>query len=348
MPLIKHEDLLNFCTAIFAGEGLSLEDARLVSDVLVEADLCGMPSHGVSRVAPYVQRLRQGGYRPGSHITVLRDFPAGAALDAAYAMGQRAAYNAMEMAVSKAAQTGVGMVSVKNCGHTGANAYYVRMAAQRGMIGLAMGNGPALVAPWGSASAVFATNPLSVGVPSAGPLPIVIDMATSVAARGKIMLAAKKGESIPSGWAVDAEGHDTTDPKAALAGVLLPFGGHKGYAVALMVEVLSGLLSGAGCGFNMEDHFFNPSAAMSNGSWFAAIDIARFVDKEEFLQQCQALINHIKGGKVRPGFDAILIPGERSQHERERQLAQGLNLGQQVTEELAKLGAEHGLNLAVA
>ncbi len=340
---VQEEGLRLFCTALFMSEGVPEDEARITADVLVEANLTGVDSHGVSRVAAYMERLRRGGNRKVAKVDVLADFPAGATWDANGSLGQVVAYRAMLAAMDKARSVGVGFVAVRHNNHTGANAYYARMAAEGGLIGLIAGNGPPMVAPWGSASPFFSTNPLSFGVPAGEERPVVIDMATSVSARGKIILAAKNGAEIPLGWAVDKEGNDTKEPAAALKGVLLPFGGHKGYAVAVMVEVLAGLLSGAGYGPAMNEHYNRHDVPVNSGNLFAAVDVSRFVPLEEFRRGVDGMIRTIRSGKVRPGFGEILLPGEIEARTRESRMSLGIPLPGSVFHELKEEGERCGV-----
>ena len=340
---VHAEELGQFCAALFMTEGVPEDEARITADVLVEANLAGMDSHGVSRVAAYMERLRQGGNRRVARVDVLADFPAGATWDANGSLGQGVAYRAMRAAMDKARNVGVGFVAIRRNNHTGANAYYVRMAAEEGLIGLAAGNGPPMMAPWGSASPFFSTNPLSFGVPAGEERPIIIDMATSVSARGKIILAAKNGMEIPLGWAVDEQGNDTQAPEAALKGVLLPFGGHKGYAVAVMVEVLAGLLSGAGYGPTMNEHYRRHDVPVNSGNLFAAVDVSRFVPLGEFRRGVDGMIQGIHSGRVRPGFEEILLPGEREARTREERLRGGIPLSGAVCRELKEEGRRCGV-----
>lgn len=340
---VSGEALKQFCAALFTSEGVPEDEARITADVLVEANLTGMDSHGVSRVAAYMERLRQGGNRKVAKVDVLADFPAGATWDANGSLGQAVAYRAMRAAMDKARNVGVGFVAVRHNNHTGANAYYARMAAEGGLIGLVAGNGPPMVAPWGSATPFFSTNPLSFGVPAGEERPIVVDMATSVSARGKIILAAKNGADIPLGWAVDEEGNDTRDPVAALKGVLLPFGGHKGYAVAVMVEVLAGLLSGAGYGPTMNEHYNRHDVPVNSGNLFAAVDVSRFVPLAEFRSGVDGMIRSIRSGKVRPGFGEILLPGEIEARNREKRTREGIPLPEAVFRELEREGERCGV-----
>ena len=341
-PMVPSSALQRFCAALFEAEGVPPAEAALTATILVEADLTGVASHGVSRVQAYMRRLREGGCRRVAHVEVLRDVPAGALWDACGSLGQVVAQRAMTRAIEKARETGVGLVSVRNINHTGANAWYARMAAEAGLFGLVAGNGPPMMAPWGSATAVFSTNPLSFGVPAGHKRPcMVADMATSVSARGNILLAARDGTPIPAGWAMDAEGNDTTDPVAALKGALINFGGHKGYAVALMVEVLAGLLSGAGYGPQLGE--MRPDVPVKSGGFFAAVNVGMLTDLDSFRSQVDGLAEAVTTGRKRPGVDAILLPGDRERERRDHALIHGLALSETVRSELVAEGERYGV-----
>jgi len=258
----------------------------------------------------------------------------------------------MEAAMEKARKTGVGFISVCNNNHTGANACHVRQAAEAGFIGMVAGNGPSMVAPFGSATPFFSTNPFSMGYPCApgvgefaGETSVIMDMATSVSARGKIILAAKEGRSIPTGWAVDSVGNDTSDPAAALKGALIPFGGHKGYAIAFMVEVLAGLLSGAGTGPSMPDHLGGGRKLIGAGNLFAAVNVELFVGLEHFCKSMREMVDSIRSGVVRPGFSEIMTPGQPEYRTRQRRKEEGIPLSDKVYDELAAEGMRYGLTM---
>ena len=234
------DSLVGFCKNVFVKIGVDADKAHLVSDSMVKADLRGVSSHGVTRTRIYVDRIRRGLVDPKAAPEIIRERAATALLDAKNGIGQVVSQYAIEIAIKKAREVGVGFVGVAHSNHFGMAAYYTLQAVGEGMIGVAMTNAPATMAPWGARLPYMGTNPLSVAVPADKRLPIVLDMATSVVARGKIILAAQKGEKIPEGWAIDKEGRVTTDPKAALEGAVLPFGGPKGSAIAILIDVLSG------------------------------------------------------------------------------------------------------------
>ena len=242
---VDAEKLQAAVAAIMEKEGVAPQDAAIVADSLVSAELTGLQSHGVQRVKFYTDSMEAGGTDPKCRIKTIRDFPGGALLDAQGALGIVAAYRAMELAIQKAKDVGIGIVNVRNSNHCSCTAYYIRMAAKENMLAIVSSNAPKSMAPWGSREKYLGTNPLAVGAPTHGD-PVMIDMATSVVARGKIILADKKGDSIPEGWAIDVDGHPTTDAAKALEGCVLPFGGAKGSGIAMMIDVFSGVLSGCG------------------------------------------------------------------------------------------------------
>lgn len=339
--IVGSDSLRRFCSSLFKAEGVPEDEADLVADVLVEADLTGVASHGVSRVHSYLHRLRQGGCRRVARVEVLRDLPSGAALDGCGSLGQIVACRAMKLAVTKATATGVGVVTAHACNHTGANAYYARMAAEAGHVALVAGNGPPMMAPWGGTAAVFSTNPLSFGVPAGHHTPcIVADMATSVSARGNILLAAKNGTPIPAGWAMDADGNDTTNPLEALKGALLNFGGHKGYAIALMVEVLAGLLSGAGPGSRMNELCADTPA--KSGNLFAAINVSLLTDMDQFRTSVDDLAHAITQSRPRPGVQTVILPGDRERTLRTQRLETGIPLSEAVYKDLTIEAGRYG------
>jgi LDH2 family malate/lactate/ureidoglycolate dehydrogenase len=260
-----------FCEEVFLSCGMVQEDAAIVADSLVQANLRGVDSHGVARVGIYAKRLKMGLVNPRPNVGIVRESAGTLLVDGDNGMGQVVGVRAIDLGLDKAGKSGGISVGVRRSNHYGAGAYYVQRAVARDAIAFAYSNAPPTMAPWGGVDPYVGTNPYAYGVPAGEHRPIVLDMATSIVARGKIILAAERGEPIPEGWAIDAEGNPTTDAQEALAGSVLPFGGPKGYALSLMIDIMAGALTGAGFGpgiNSMYDNFDEPqtSARSSNSS----------------------------------------------------------------------------------
>lgn len=333
---VDAEKLQAAVAAIMEKEGVAPQDAAIVADSLVSAELTGLQSHGVQRVKFYTDSMEAGGTDPRCRIKTIRDFPGGALLDAQGALGIVAAYRAMELAIQKAKDVGIGIVNVRNSNHCSCTAYYIRMAAKENMLAIVSSNAPKSMAPWGSREKYLGTNPLAVGAPTHGD-PVMIDMATSVVARGKIILADKKGDSIPEGWAIDVDGHPTTDAAKALEGCVLPFGGAKGSGIAMMIDVFSGVLSGAAYGSHIHNPFAHPEVPMDTGHCMIAIDISRFQDPEEFKTTMDTYRSEVKGLKPAAGVEEIFMPGEIECNNYRKNLEAGPQLSLAVYRELEGL-----------
>lgn len=339
---VDPDKLRRLVAEILRVEGVPIEDAKIVADSLVEADLTNVQSHGVTRIAMYSDSIEKGGTDPKAEIRIICDFPAGAVIDAQKALGIVAGYKAMKLAIEKARQVGVAMVNVRNSNHCGAVGYYTKMAAQEGMLGIACSNAPASMAPWGSRVKYMGTNPFSIGTPT-GQEPMVLDMATSVVARGKILLAEKKGTPIPSGWAIDEEGQPTTNPSAALKGCVLPFAGPKGSGISMMIDVISGILSGATYGSHIHNPFSHPEETMETGHSFLAVDIAHFRPYEEFCNDVGQMISEIKSLDRAKGVEEIFVPGEVERRNRTIHTEKGLTLPVAVCQELKCYADRYGI-----
>ncbi|MBR1457547.1 MAG: Ldh family oxidoreductase [Oscillospiraceae bacterium] len=324
---------------ILIGKGVPAEDAAVVADSLVDADLTNVQSHGVQRVKFYTNGIDKGGMNPVCDLQPLTDSASCASYDAQCALGIVAAYKAMKIAIEKARETGIGLVTVRNSNHCSRVAYFIRMATEQNMLGIACSNAPKSMPPWGSREKYFGTNPFALGAPTHGD-PVIVDMATSVVARGKIILADKKGASIPEGWAIDVDGNPTTDAAKALEGCVLPFGGAKGSGIALMVDVFSGILAGAAFGGHIGNPFAHPENCMNCGHALMAVDITRFQDLEEFKDKMEQFRTEIKGLKRANGVNEILLPGENSSNNRRKNLANGIDLPVAVYGELEELSRE--------
>ena len=290
--------------------GLPQADAAAVTDNLVQADLRGHSSHGISRVRVYCDRIRAGLVATAPQIKVINETPAAFHLDGGHGMGAVVAAKAMRMCMEKARSSGIAMCSLRAGTHFGIASYYTMQAAEEDMIGYACSNAPASMAPWGGITPMLGTNPFSMSVPAGKHPPIVFDSSSSIVARGKINLAEIEGRPIPIGWAMDDQGHPTTNATEALKGSVLPFGEHKGYGIALMIDILSGILSGAGYGSHLGALWNNAETHQNLGFFLLAINIASFRNVKEFKGQIDQMIDEIKASEKAPNTDEILTPGE--------------------------------------
>jgi LDH2 family malate/lactate/ureidoglycolate dehydrogenase len=344
LQVIAIEPLRRFCAAAFEQVGVPAADAALVADTLVEADLRGVHSHGVWWVKSYTERLRRGGTKPRPQLAVIRETPAMVLLDADGALGQVASARAMQLAIEKAKQGGVGVAAVHNSNHFGAAAYYAQLAARHNQIGFATTDAEPTMAPWGGAGKlVVGNNPLAYAIPVDEGFTMVLDMAQSVVAWGKIFLAAQRGEKIPPTWALNTAGEPTDDPHEAMAGVLLPVGGYKGYGLALVMQVLSSVLSGSAFGATMPP-MTDPSTPQGHGHFFLALDIAHFIPLEEFRRSMAQVVAEQRAVALAKCIDRIYLPGEIEHLKRQERLETGIPLERYVIDALRQLGAELGIS----
>lgn len=335
--------LKSFCTEVLCRVGLPRNDARVVADSLVFADLRGVSSHGVMRMGIYVKRIEMGLVNKTPVMKVLKEGPCTVAFDGDNGMGQVVGVAGMDKAISLAKVSGVGAVTVTNSNHFGACAYYAVRACRNDMIGVALSNAPSTLAPWGGRAPYLGTNPVAIAVPAGKHDHAMLDMAASVVARAKIILAARKGEKIPLGWAIDSLGRPTTDPEAALEGSVLPFGGPKGYGVAFMVEVLAGILSGSDFGKHIGSLYEDFSRPQNLGHFFLAISLGSFMDPEVFRQRMDALIDEIKAVPSADGVRQVLVPGEPERMSYSDGMKRGVALEESVVEDLSALGRKKGV-----
>ncbi|MCH5676632.1 Ldh family oxidoreductase [Streptomyces gilvus] len=344
---VSPEWLAEAVSTVFAAAGLSPRAASVVAESLVEADLRGTPSHGVLLVPMYVERLRKGSVSTHENAEVVVDAGAIAVLDARHALGQLTGDQAMDLAIDKARTYGIGAVTVRRAFHFGGAYRYARAAAAAGCVGIAAANTRPLMPAPGGAAAVVGNNPLAFGIPTMDGEPVLLDMALSEAALGKIRLAAQEGRAIPPTWATDAAGTPTTDAEAALAGLLLPAAGHKGYGLALVVDVLTGVLSGGGFGSGVNGLYADTATPNDCAHFFLALDVSAFGDKNAFAHRVAALTDQITSSPKAPGTERLLLPG---QLEAERQAAArdtGVPLDASVLEALQKTAETLGIALGV-
>jgi len=339
--LIDATALTAFCTALFVDAGMAPTEARLCADQLVTADLRGVESHGTVRMAIYLERLRRGIIVPRAAMTVVRQTRSTAVFDGGNGMGQVVGQAAMELTVEKARTHGEpAFVSVRNSNHFGAAAWFAEIGARAGMIGFAYTiGGINHMVPWGGAEGMLGNNPFAVAMPMRDEAPMVLDMACSVAARGKIIVAAKEGRVIPADWAVDRDGRPTTDAQAALEGFVAPVGGPKGYALTLTIGLLSTMLSGAFFGSEVTNMYEDLEHPQNIGHLFGALPIAAFELTERYFERMHKAAVDIRGVRRAPGVDRVYLPGEREARLAESRRHDGLPLGAETWRELASLGA---------
>ena len=320
--------------------GASDYEASTCMDFLVKANLRGHDSHGVIRLVPYIKRIQRGGTNLRSEIRIVREGPSTALIDGNWGLGQVVAKRGMEIAIEKAQKTGAGAVSIFNCCHVGRLADYAEMASDRNMIGFVVVVAPTFVAPYGGASRVLGTNPICFSIPRAKGRPIILDMATSVVASGKVNVKYARGEKTPNGWIIDSDGNPTNDPAKFFEepmGALLPLGGiaaHKGYGLCLIVELLGGALSGAGCGKEFMKR------GEGNGVFLSATDISSFGPVDEFKNRVEGLIDQLKASKKAIGFTEILVPGEPEDREFEKRSREGIFIEDKTWNEILSVARE--------
>ena len=339
--------LTDFATAVLESEGVPADDARLLAGCLVEAELWGHPSHGLLRLSWYVARIRTGVVDPAANAETVVDRGAVAVLDGHEGLGHVLTAHAAIEAVRRAKEQGVGVVAVRNSNHFGMAAHFTRMIAEQGCVGIITTNGSPAMAPWGGRAKAVGANPWSIATPAGEHGVTVMDVANVNAARGKIYAARERGGSIPEGWALDAAGRPTTDPAAAIDGVILPMAGHKGYAISFMMDVLSGVLTGSSFATGVS----GPQQAerrSGSGHLVLAIDIAAVADPGSFGERMEALIAEMKAVPLAEGFEEIFFPGELEDRSRARTEREGIDLPDKTVEALEQLAAETRVPLEIS
>lgn len=340
---LRYREAHEMCEAVLVHAGLDADAARIVTENLLLADLRGISTHGITRLKLYVSRIKNGIYNVTPTIRVLRESEGTLLIDGDNGLGAVVGSEAMKLTIQKAERHGVGLGFVQHSNHYGAASYFAMMAVPKGMIGFSCTNGPANMAPTGCATGMVGTNPLSVAIPRSGSFPLVLDIATSVVARGRIMNAAKNGEPIPVGWAIDQDGRPTTDAQAALLGAVLPFGGHKGSGMSIMIDILSGVLTGAafGChvGQTKQDQRTSDKKMCNIGHMFLAINISKLQPREEFDERIEQMVREIKSAPRTEGTDEVLLPGELEAKKEVKNRRDGIPVSYGVFSELKELCA---------
>ena len=337
--LLTPESLHTACLTLLQAADIPEDQASVVADVLVRADLRGIGSHGVLRLPAYVHKIQAGLLKPHTPWTCLRETPATALYDAGMGLGPVAGLWGMKEAIKRAGQFGISAIGVSNASHFGIAAYYALQAVEAGMIGVAISNAAPSMAPWGGVQAQLGTNPVSVAMPTHDEIPLVLDMAASVVARGKIRLAQREGHPIPQGWALDNEGQPTTDPKVAIEGTLLPIGGPKGYGIALVNDILAGILTGSPSGVEVRSiHDLREPSPV--GFFFQVLQIEAFSSPQDFFDRLGAELTAIRNSPRAPGVERIYIPGEIEWECEQDRRQNGIPIGSGTLKALRELAHE--------
>jgi LDH2 family malate/lactate/ureidoglycolate dehydrogenase len=339
---VSADRLSALVTRIFAAAGLPEHAARTVAGALIDADLEGLPSHGVMLVDMYVERIRRGSVSTAQAGVIVSDRDAAVVLDARHALGHLTGDQAITLAIDRARRFGAGIVAVRHGFHFGAARRFAVQAAYAGCVGIVACNTRPLMPAPGGAERVVGNNPIAIAVPTSGPIPIVLDMATSEAAMGKIRMAEKAGEAIPATWAVRSDGSSTTNAAEAIAGMLLPSGGPKGFGLAFVVDLMCGLLSGGATGSAVQPLYGDFARPYDCSHLFIAIDIAHFGDPASIRTAAASAADRIRGGKRAAGVAQLFAPGEPEW--RKRQCAAGqVDLTPAVADMLTQYAREFGL-----
>jgi LDH2 family malate/lactate/ureidoglycolate dehydrogenase len=339
--------LENYCKALFERAGVDPTHARMVAESLVQADLRGVDSHGVVRADIYLRRLEAGMINTNAAMPVHTD-GAISIVDGQNHFGAVVGNKALDIAVGQTLKFGHAAVGVRGSNHFGTCAYYLLKAVQRDIIMIVLSNASQTMPPTGGIRPFIGTNPFSIGIPAGKHTPFILDMATSVVARGKIIFAAQKGEDIPLGWAIDKYGNPTTDANKALEGSVLPLGGAKGYGISMLVDILCGVLTGAGFGRYVNNMYENWDEPQNVGHFFIGLDIAKFMPVESFKARIDQYFDEIKSEPTAPGTQEILIPGELEHRSTLMRMREGIELPENVEQELRAWGQRFQMDLSEA
>ena len=330
--------LIQFTTQVLEAVGLPPAGAHRVASLIAEADAWGADGHGVFRLSQYVKRIQSGGINTQPEIRIIREHPSAALLDGDNAMGHLVMSRAAEIAIEKARTSGVAWVGARNSNHAGPASLYARMPVPHDMIGLYLAVGSANhLPPWGGTEMLLSTNPIAIAVPGWRQPAIVLDMATTNAAYGKVKVKAQRNEPMPEGWMIDREGKPITDPRRAGDGFLLPIGGPKGYGLALMFGFLAGTLNGAAFGRDVIDFNADFSSLTNTGQAIVAVNIAAFGDVRSFKERVDVMWEAIKSSPKLPGVDEIRLPGERSTKIHADRMIHGIPISAELREALDQL-----------
>lgn len=344
MPKLDHDELRNLTESLLAAGGMPTDGAALVAKLLVKADLRGYPGHGVTRVAPYLAWIQDGTIKLREKPKILREGKTSAVIDGNHYIGQSVAHAGMTLAIKKAKEHGVGVVTLRHASHTGRLADYMEMAADEGLIAIgAVSVGSGTTTLHDGMERIIGTNPMAFGIPARDKRHILLDFATASMSMGEIQKRVAKKEAIPDGVMLDGHGNPTNNFdlfRGPPRGVFLPFGGYKGSGVALMTEIFGGLLSGNGLAKN----WWDKGGHGVNGVFLQAIAIEEFQPLDEFLARVDELISFVKSRKSAPGVKEIFLPGERGRNNEMRQLKEGVEIDGGTWSQLTKLAGEFGID----
>lgn len=341
---ISAEGLKSLCAAVFAADGMAPGNAEKVAASLIEADLRGVSSHGSVRLKSYVERSHKEHWNPNPQFRFEQKMPAVALLDGDAGFGALVGTAAMEKAAELAESFGVGICAARNSSHFGMAAHYALLAAERDMLGFVCTNGMPNLAPFGGREGMLGTNPFSIALPQKDGEPLVLDVACSVTARGNVSNYKREGKQLPEGWCMDAEGNPTRDPAAALKGTMLPFGGHKGSGLAVFVDMLSGILSGAAYGVHLQDgqkegHEGGPDV----GHFFLAAKLSAFGDPEALKERIRTALDEIRASAPAPGFEEVLMPGDVETRKYRYNKEHGILMGEGSWQEICGVCRRFGI-----
>ena len=327
------EGLRDFSTRVFMANGLSAENAATISDCLITADLRGVSSHGIVRVKSYLERAKKEHWNPDPKLS-FSGKGAICTLDGDDGFGSLVGTAAMHKAMELAREHGVGICSVRKSSHFGMASYYSLMAAKEDMIGFCCTNGVSNVAPFGSKEGMLGTSPFAFSAPVKDSAPFSLDISCSVSAHGRVTNAKREGKPIPEGWAIDKDGYPTTDPAEALKGFMLPFGGHKGSGIAMVIDFLCGILNSGNTSKHVRQ---DPSIGPGIGHFFLAIDISAFEPLDEFKERALSFVTEMKNAAPAPGVKELFVPGEQAAKKTDYNLTHGIIVGEGGLKELAEV-----------
>ena len=347
--LVSYESLHQLSTRIQVGLGVPEPDAGVVSDCLVQANLMGLDTHGVIRLKFYMDRVRSGGINANPVLERVQDHPSTALVDGDNGLGPVCGTAGMDLAIRKAQATGIGLVLISNSNHYGPAGHYARMALQHDMIGVSLTNVLASMPPAGGAQRQVGNNPYAVGIPAGDEPPVVVDGATSKSSWGKLFLCAQTGQDLPDGCYIDAAGAVTVDPQAVLAGgALLPIAGHKGYGIAVAIELLTGMLANAALDHDIPHPYKHLDKPGGNTFLMGAVRIDQFTEPKQFRRRLDDWVRRVRATPTAPGVDRIWLPGEMELVTREQRRRDGIPLGEAMLEELRELAEVAGVPPALA